>query len=350
MLAPPYYFTAGQSELLAYLEALAPEMPLPLPAYASVSDADIALMAAGHKPSSVASLVGNLRVYYPLETAQLSSTSNPLTLSNLGSDTAVVLRDGTVLHQPSADDITGALGVRTQPTGGTYDLAILGAGPAGLTAAVYGASEGLRTLVVEREAIGGQAGSSSLIRNYLGFSRGISGADLAQRGYQQAWVFGARFVLTRWVEALEQAELEPDKKDNILNAHKNFVGMAVYHLYTHNRKQAAQQWFEYLKEKYPAAPKGMNMDEYALSRIAEDVGETDVNRVKTIIFGAFETAFLNYAMGEDDVAVGQAQASGASAGRGASTSSSTPSRGSGRRRSTWRRSTSTSSRRRRWRT
>ena len=67
---------------------------------------------------------------------------------------------------------------------------VVGAGPAGLAAAVYASSEGLRTLVVERETIGGQAGSSSLIRNYLGFSRGVSGAELAQRAYQQAWVFG----------------------------------------------------------------------------------------------------------------------------------------------------------------
>ena len=74
----------------------------------------------------------------------------------------------------------------------------------GLASAVYGASEGLRTLVVEREALGGQAGTSSLIRNYLGFSRGLSGAELAQRGYQQAWVFGAHFVLTREVESLER--------------------------------------------------------------------------------------------------------------------------------------------------
>nr|CAA9331322.1 MAG: Thioredoxin reductase [uncultured Nocardioidaceae bacterium] len=80
----------------------------------------------------------------------------------------------------------------------------MGAGPAGLAAAVYAASEGLRTLAVEREAIGGQAGTSSLIRNYLGFSRGLSGSDLAQRGYQQAWVFGARFCLMRDVAQLRR--------------------------------------------------------------------------------------------------------------------------------------------------
>src|SRR5262249_19015327 len=73
----------------------------------------------------------------------------------------------------------------------TVDVAIVGAGPAGLSAAVYAASEGLSTLLLEREAIGGQAGSSSLIRNYLGFPRGISGASLATRAFEQAWSFGA---------------------------------------------------------------------------------------------------------------------------------------------------------------
>jgi thioredoxin reductase (NADPH) len=74
---------------------------------------------------------------------------------------------------------------------------IVGAGPAGIAAAVYASSEGLDALVVEPVSIGGQAGTSTRIRNYLGFSRGISGAELAQRGYQQAWVFGATFLLTR---------------------------------------------------------------------------------------------------------------------------------------------------------
>ena len=75
-------------------------------------------------------------------------------------------------------------------------MLVVGAGPAGLAASVYASSRSLRVLVVERESLGGQAGSSSLIRNYLGFSRGLSGAELAQRGYQQAWVFGAHFLLT----------------------------------------------------------------------------------------------------------------------------------------------------------
>ena len=85
---------------------------------------------------------------------------------------------------------------------GTYDVVVVGAGPAGLAAAVYASSEGLDALVVERESIGGQAGSSTRIRNYLGFSRGLSGAELAQRAYQQAWVFGATFLLTREVTGI----------------------------------------------------------------------------------------------------------------------------------------------------
>jgi thioredoxin reductase (NADPH) len=78
-------------------------------------------------------------------------------------------------------------------------VAIVGAGPAGLAAAVYAGSEGLKTFVVERYVVGGQAGASSLIRNYLGFPRGIGGAELTQRAYQQAWLFGARYVFAREV-------------------------------------------------------------------------------------------------------------------------------------------------------
>jgi hypothetical protein len=100
----------------------------------------------------------------------------------------------------------------------------------------------------------------------------------------------------------EQAALEPDKANNIGTAHRNFLGMAVYHLYTHNRKQAALQWFNYLKEKYPQAMvnKPQNVEDYALSRITEDVGEIDMNRIKTIIMGALETAFQNYLLDDAD--------------------------------------------------
>ena len=115
---------------------------------------------------------------------------------------------GTVLRNPSDPELAEAWGLHTGLPPGSleFDVMVVGAGPAGLATAVYASSEGLRTLVVEREAIGGQAGTSSLIRNYLGFSRGVSGAELAQRGYQQAWVFGADFVLMRQVERIETAD------------------------------------------------------------------------------------------------------------------------------------------------
>jgi thioredoxin reductase (NADPH) len=113
----------------------------------------------------------------------------------------VLLADGTALVAPVNAEIADMLGDQG-PSELTCDLAVVGAGPAGLAAAVYGASEGLRTLVVEREAVGGQAGASSLIRNYLGFPRGISGTELAQRAYQQAWIFGAKYVLARDVTGL----------------------------------------------------------------------------------------------------------------------------------------------------
>lgn len=113
---------------------------------------------------------------------------------------------GTSLVDPTNDEIIEAWGLSTTlpEDERDYDMLVVGAGPGGLATAVYGASEGLRTLVVEREALGGQAGTSSLIRNYLGFSRGLSGSELAQRGYQQAWVFGARFVLMRDVSRLRR--------------------------------------------------------------------------------------------------------------------------------------------------
>lgn len=115
---------------------------------------------------------------------------------------------GTVLRDPTDVAIAQAWGLQTElrPGHQDFDVLIVGAGPAGLAAAVYASSEGLSTLVVERSAIGGQAGTSSLIRNYLGFSRGISGSDLAQRGYQQAWVFGADFLLMREVTRLARAD------------------------------------------------------------------------------------------------------------------------------------------------
>lgn len=105
-----------------------------------------------------------------------------------------VLFDGRVLVDPTNAEGAAAIGTATRPKPGVYDVAIIGAGPAGLAAAVYGASEGLRVVVVEPEAAGGQAGTTSLIRNYPGFPRGVSGRELTARTYEQTFLFGAAFV------------------------------------------------------------------------------------------------------------------------------------------------------------
>src|SRR5262249_22188231 len=115
----------------------------------------------------------------------------------------VTLLDDRVLVAPTNDEISDALG-GSNLKDRECDVAVVGGGPAGLAAAVYAASEGLRTILIEREAVGGQAGTASLIRNYLGFPRGISGAELAQRAYQQAWLFGAKWSFMREVTELRR--------------------------------------------------------------------------------------------------------------------------------------------------
>ena len=104
----------------------------------------------------------------------------------------VSLADGAVLVDPTAAELARACGFPIELDADDADLVVVGAGPAGLGAAVYAASEGLRTTVLDAGGVGGQAGSSSLIRNYLGFPRGLGGGELAQRAYQQAWLFGTR--------------------------------------------------------------------------------------------------------------------------------------------------------------
>jgi thioredoxin reductase (NADPH) len=115
----------------------------------------------------------------------------------------VLLPEGAVLRAPSVLDLAGALGLRTTARQPLYDVCIVGGGPAGLAAAVYAASEGLSTVVVEREAPGGQAGLSAAIENYLGFPKGLTGADLAHRAIAQASRFGAEMVLARNVAGFE---------------------------------------------------------------------------------------------------------------------------------------------------
>jgi thioredoxin reductase (NADPH) len=112
------------------------------------------------------------------------------------------LADGEVLVRPQVRDVANRLGLQTSPGAREYDVAIVGGGPAGLAAAVYGASEGLRTIIIEREAPGGQAGTSSRIENYLGFPSGVSGDELASRALQQAKRLGAEILVTRSVIGL----------------------------------------------------------------------------------------------------------------------------------------------------
>ncbi|QIK66539.1 FAD-dependent oxidoreductase [Nocardioides sp. HDW12B] len=115
----------------------------------------------------------------------------------------VLPAEGEPLRSPSPRDLADALGLRTRPDRPLYDVCIVGGGPAGLAAAVYAASEGLSTVVVEREAPGGQAGQSASIENYLGFPKGLSGSDLTQRAMAQVSRFGAEVVLAQDVTGLE---------------------------------------------------------------------------------------------------------------------------------------------------
>jgi thioredoxin reductase (NADPH) len=116
---------------------------------------------------------------------------------------AILCEDGTKLVRPHVRDVARHLGLQTSARNLEYDTVVIGGGPAGLAAAVYGASEGLRTIVVEREAPGGQAGTSSRIENYLGFPTGVSGDELSRRALQQARRLGAEIMVTRHVQSID---------------------------------------------------------------------------------------------------------------------------------------------------
>ena len=118
----------------------------------------------------------------------------------------MILPDGRALSDPTNAEIAEAAGAPNDLEEREFDVVIVGAGPAGLSAAVYSASEGLRTVVVDAAGIGGQARSSSLIRNYLGFPRGVSGNRLAEQAHEQASVFGASFVFMHRATALERTD------------------------------------------------------------------------------------------------------------------------------------------------
>ena len=129
-----------------------------------------------------------------LEVADVSADRLPVLLFS----------DGAVLERPTTLEVAEKVGLTTRAELPFYDLVIIGGGPAGLAAAVYGASEGLRTVMVEREAPGGQAGQSSRIENYLGFPTGLSGSDLARRATAQARRLGAEIISVNGVDGIER--------------------------------------------------------------------------------------------------------------------------------------------------
>ena len=147
------------------------------------------------------------RLYEGMVRSGVSSTFHPLEadegrrlLDEVGLPSArsvALVWDGRVIENPTPNKIAAAIGAEDDPSGTEFDLVIVGAGPAGLASAVYATSEGLSTMVIEPEALGGQASTSSMIRNYLGFPRGTTGADLTARAYWQAWFFGSQYSFGR---------------------------------------------------------------------------------------------------------------------------------------------------------
>lgn len=173
-------------------------------------DRDSEVRVVGHRWSEhthdVKSFLAHNHVPYRwLEVGQSEEATRLLDLAEAGVDDlpVVALPDGVALRAPTTVALADALGLRTRAEQQLYDLCIVGAGPAGLAAAVYAASEGLQTVVVERDAPGGQAGQSASIENYLGFPNGLSGADLTHRAVAQAARFGAEMVLARDVVGFE---------------------------------------------------------------------------------------------------------------------------------------------------
>jgi thioredoxin reductase (NADPH) len=136
----------------------------------------------------------------------------------------MILPNGQVISDPSDSQVGSAGGAAIDPAESEFDVVIVGSGPAGLSAAVYGASEGFNTLVVDEGGLGGQATSSSLIRNYLGFPRGISGGRLAEQAYEQAWVFGANFAFMQRAERIERGA---DRISVTLSGHGPVTARAV---------------------------------------------------------------------------------------------------------------------------
>ena len=141
---------------------------------------------------------------------------------------AIRVVDGKIVVRPQLRRVAELLGLGTEPEAAEYDTVVVGAGPAGLAAAVYGASEGLRTIVVEREVPGGQAGASSRIDNYLGFHEGVSGVELADRALRQARRLGAEILVTREIKRVDaQARQVHLDGGDVLRAHTIILACGV---------------------------------------------------------------------------------------------------------------------------
>ncbi|MGZ5951168.1 MAG: NAD(P)/FAD-dependent oxidoreductase, partial [Isosphaeraceae bacterium] len=169
-----------------------------------MSESDSKIKIFGARGSAAAYAIRDFlyRCDVPFQYVELGDNEQARTLTSASSLSdqrlpICVFPDGTRLERPTVRQVTEKLGWFRNPSRAEYDLSIYGAGPAGLSAAVYGASEGLKTVLVERYALGGQAGSSPKIENYLGFPHGISGRDLADRAREQATRFGAEILLLR---------------------------------------------------------------------------------------------------------------------------------------------------------
>jgi len=153
-------------------------------------------------------LASNLVPYRWMDVQKDPDAENLLEINKLNQDALpiVFFEDGSFLTKPSIKEIASKIGKNPEIIHDVYDVVIIGAGPAGLAAAVYGASEGLKTLLIERKAPGGQAGTSSRIENYLGFPTGLSGADLTRRGMSQATRLGASFISPQSVSDIKQKD------------------------------------------------------------------------------------------------------------------------------------------------